>query len=590
MSKHSASGKPKLSKLKVSHLFLVAASAMMLNASSAIAQQIKPDYAEFEGGPQWLGPDDGLGGMARGGIATARGLVTLNPPALNAPATAVLSFKGVSQFDLRNLLGGSFIPPDTHGAVGASQFMETTNGVYAIYNKSNGALQSMLDARTFWANAGMTDGSGLNGDARVMFDKTSQKWIALQFGASVADIQIAVSTTSSATGAWQSTKFTGFAGGTADYPTLAIDSRGVYIGTNNFKVGCNPASPAANAFCGTTLNVIARSDLFGAAPLAANVKQFFTPYNPASPNNVDRGFAIQGVNSTGPNFGMVIAASAFQNDSIRYNINNPGTPGATEGPVTFLGLANYSGNNLARQPDGTRNIDPLDERIGASSWEQNGKIYTVYTATPIGGTHTEVRYFVLDALTNAVIQQGAISDPNFDFYEGSLAVNQFGQVVIGYNRSGLQTTDVNGDGLADGNVSFFARVFNTNGLGLLFQSDELLLHVSDVGNYHNGSGEGLPAAGRQRWGDYSAVTLDPNDSQSFWAIGEYAEHWNNAAGCSPATTPGCTRSGGSTWGTWIADIKVARLAAVPEPEIYVLMIAGLLGIGATARRKKVASV
>ncbi len=584
MVKHSATVKPELSKLKVSHLFLVAASAMMLNASFAMAQ-VKPDYAEFEGGPQYLGPDDGLGAMAQGPISTAKGLVTLNSPALNAPSTAALSFKGVSQFDLRNLLaGGSFIPPDTHGAVGASQFMETTNGVYAIYNKSTGALQSQVRADTFWAAAGAT--GGLNGDARVMYDAPSQKWIALQFGASISDIQIAVSTTSNALGPWKSTKFTGFAGGAfggvADYPTLAIDAKGVYIGTNDFT--CTNAACSTNSFSGTTLNVISRADLFGATPTAANVKQFFTS------TATDRGFAIQGVNGTGPNSGLVVAASLFANDSIRYNINNPGTPGATEGPVTLLGLANYANSNgNARQPDGTRNIDPLDQRIGASSWEQNGKIYSVYTATPVNGTHTEVRYFVLDALTNAVIQQGAITDPNFDFYEGSLAVNKFGQVVIGYNRSGFQTTDLNGDGLADGNVSFFARVFNTDGSGLLFQSDELLLHVSDVGDYHNGSVEGAAAVGRQRWGDYSAVTLDPNDSQIFWAIAEYAEHWNNAAGCSPATTPGCTLSGGSSWGTWIAAINVAKLA-VPEPETYVLLIAGLLGIGATARRKKVASV
>ena len=477
---------------------LLAAAALAVIASSAMAQVAKDAYTDFEGGPLWLpGATDGLSGpqiVPQVSVSSSKGV----PQNLSA-ASVGNSFKGVSQFDLRGILGGSFIPPDTMGAVGATQFMETTNGVYAVYSKTNGALQSKVDARAFWAAAGMTDGSGLNGDARVLFDKPSQRWMALQFGASLADIQIAVSNSSDALGGWKSTKFTGFAGGAfggiADFPTLAIDTKGVYIGTNNFN--CNNSLCNAFSFAGTSLNVIARSDLLGSgAPTTASLKQF----NTSLASGVDRGFAIQGVNSTGPNAGRIIAAALNANDSIRYNVSNPGTSGATLGPVTNLGLTNYANaNGGGRQPDGTRNIDPSDQRIGSSAWEQNGKIYAVYTATAVGGDHTEVRYVVTNAATNAVIQQGSIGDATHDYFEGSLTVNGSGQVVIGYNRSGSQTTDLNGDGKADGNVSFMARTFNSDLAGNLVQTGELLLHVSDVSDYHNGSVQGAAAVGRQRW-------------------------------------------------------------------------------------------
>ena len=551
---------------------LVAAAALALVASSAMAGTPKDSYLEYDGGPEYIGPDDGLGGQ-KPSVGMAGGTLGgwAAAPSNGAPSSIVQGFKGVSQYDLRNLLGGSsFIPPDTMGAVGATQFMETTNGVYAIYNKANGAVQSMVSAATFWAAAGAT--GGLNGDARILFDKPSQKWIAIQFGASVADIQIAVSTTSNALGPWRSTKFTGFAGGTADYPTLAIDSKAIYIGTNNFGA----------SFAGTTLNVIARSDLLGAgAPTTASLKQF----NTAFPGGGERGFAIQGVNSTGPDAGRVVAAALNSNDSIRYNVNNPGTAGATLGPVTQLGLTNYKNvNGQARQPDGTRNIDPLDQRIGSNAWEQNGKIYFVYTATAVGGDRTEVRWVVTNAATNAVIQEGAIGDATHDFYQGSLTVNSSGQVVIGYNRSGFSA--------ADGNVSFLARSYNSDAAGKLVQTNELLLHVSPVSDYHNGSFQGLPATGRQRWGDYSAVTLDPNDDQGFWAIGQYAEVWNNAAGCGAAVPAiaGCTLTGGSSWGTWISEIRLDAVGAIPEPETYALMFGGLLAMAAVVRRKKAALV
>ena len=489
-----------------------------------------------------------------------------------------LGFKGVSQYDLRSLLGGSsFIPPDTMGAVGATQFMETTEGgVYAVYSKATGVVQSMVSAPTFWANAGET-GFGLRTfDVRLLYDKPSQRWIAVtQSGETFGDIQIAVSTTSDAMGAWRSTKFSGFAGGTADFLTLAIDSKAVYIGTNNFD--------AATGFKGTTLNVIARSDLLGAgAPSTASLKQF----NTTLASGVDRGFSIQGVNSTGPDAGRVIAASLNVDDSIRYNVNNPGTAGATLGPVTQLGLTNYKGTNgQARQPDGTLNIATSDQRIGANAWEQNGKIYAVYTATAVGSDRTEVRWLVTNAATNAVIQEGFIGDATHDFYQGSLTVNASGQVVIGFNRSGFSSVD--------GNVSFLARSYNSDAAGKLVQTNELLLHVSPVSDYHNGSFQGQAAVGPQRWGDFSAVTLDPNDDQSFWAIGEYAELWNNAAGCGAVfpAIPGCTLTGGSSWGTWIAEIKLDAVgAAIPEPETYALMFGGLLAMAAVVRRKKAAQV
>ena len=497
----------------------------------------------------------------------------LAPNSATATPLLNLGFKGVSQYDLRNILGLSFIPPDTMGAVGATQFMETTNGVYAVYSKDTGAVQSMVSAVAFWAGAGGV--GGLDGDARLLYDKPSQRWIVIQFGATLGYIQIAVSNTSDALGGWKSTAFSAFAGGTADLPTLAIDSKAVYIGTNNLD--------AAGILKGTTLNVIARSDLLGAgAPSTASLKQF----NTTLASVVDHGFLIQGVNSTGPDAGRVIAASLNVNDSIRYNVNNAGTAGATLGPVTQLGLTNYKDpNGQARQPDGTRNISTSSQVIANNAWEQNGKIYAVYTATAVGSDRTEVRWVVTNAATNAVIQEGFIGDATHDFYQGSLTVNASGQVVIGFNRSGFS--------LVDGNVSFLARTFDSDAAGKLVQTNELLLHVSPVSDYHNGSAQGLPALGSQRWGDYSAVTLDPNDDQSFWAIGQYADLWNNAAGCGAAfpAIPGCTLTGASSWGTWIADIKLNAVgAAIPEPETYALMFGGLLAMAAVVRRKKAAQV
>ena len=477
------------------------------------------------------------------------------------------SFQGTSQYDNAALAArNNFIPPDTMGAVGTTQFMEGTNGSYAVFDKF-GALLQRITMKNFWDNAGQSGAP--NGDQRILFDHFTNRWITIGFGASLSDINIGVSDTSNAMGTWKSTKFTGFAGGTADYPTLGMDQKGVYIGTNNFAPG----------FKGTSLFVIPKADLFGGAPTTANMTSFVTPL--AGPDN---GFAIQVAVNWGANPGntaSVMADSRIANNQVFYKLNGVNGPGATQTATTNIaGSAYANGPSPGRQPDGTRIIDTLDPRISANVMQSNGKLYSVTTLDG-GNDHSVVRWSVNDANTGVIIAAGNIGDASFDYFQGSIAVNEFGQVVIGYNRSGFQTADLNGDGLADGNISFMARAYNSNGAGSLVQTNEYLLKVSTVNDYHNGSFQGEPAVGRQRWGDYSAVTLDPTDHQSFWAIGQFAREWNNAAGGHPGG------SGGSRWGTWISDIQ---LAPVPEPETYALMFGGLLAMAAVVRRKKAAQV
>ena len=530
---------------------LLATSIYALTAASALANNGDPDYLVYDGGMTLEGP---------GG-----------PGAPDAPGSSIgLGLKGISQMDVRALHGGfSEIPPDTNGAVGATQFMETTNGAYAIYDKATGARQLLIGDGAFWAAAGQPASNGFagfsNGDSRILYDNRSQRWIVESFGASLSDIQIAVSDTSDALGPWKSTVFTAYspAGSQpiADYPTLAIDSKAVYIGTNDFDKNL----PAGHQFAGTTLSVIARSDLVGAgAPSTVSLKEFFTAF-PAG----DVGFAIQGVNQVGgSDRGQIFAVAANDFGPVAYKVNNPGTAGATETAAVFVDQTPYDPNALAVQPDGTRNVDTLDDRFSGAAWEYNGKIYEVHTITPTGAAHTSLELYVVDAASKAVVQKTLIGDGVHDFFQGSLAINNSGQVVVGYNESG-----------ADMNVSFYAATYNQlvgGGGALVSTGVPILLKVSPINNYHNNSTQFSPASGRQRWGDYSQVTVDPNNQESFWLIGEYA------LGYLPSSTASFSR-----WGTWISNINIAN---VPEPGTWAMMLLGMGLIGGSMRRRRVATV
>ncbi len=492
-------------------------------------------------------------------------------PLVTGAGPFVLGFEGISQYD-GAAFGRNFIPPDTNGAVGLTQYMSTLNGAIGIFDKYTGAELALTSDNAFWSKVGALP---TNGDPRVMYNADANRWIVTAFSADVANIQIAISDTDDATGSWKSVIFEGYAGGVADYPTLALDKNAVYIGTNNFGA----------SFEGTTLNVIPIDSLFGAgAPSVANAKQFVTAY----PGTFeDRGFAQQGVNSSsGGSTGTVIAASLFSFDSLGFTVNglsSSDATGSTLGAVDFLGEAAFTSPGAARQPSvaipaNQRIVDSLDERISSSVYEANGLIYMVHTVntTADGRDETRVRYIVMDADTFAIKDEGDIGTAGYDFYQGGIAVNALGEVVIGYNRSGLDP--------ATGKISFLAKMFKTGADGKLVQyGDEIFIKESLTDDYHNGALYGQVATGRQRWGDYSQVSLDPSDIHSFYLIGQFAREYNLPEFGHPGG------SGGSRWGTYIANLTFAE-AAVPEPGTWVMLIAGFGMVGFGMRRQRRAAL
>ena len=504
-------------------------------------------------------------------------LATLSPAW--AATVLVNSWVGTSDRDTR-ALGIGLQPPDVNGAVGTTQYGQLQNGSFAAYDKYTGALLApRITDSQFFRNAG---GTSTGGDVRILFDASASRWVAAGFGQTTNLLQIAVSNSADILGGFRAVSFNGLSGysspinGVADYPTLAFAGDRLVIGTNDFFA----TSPGgARNFQGTTINSIALSDVYAVGgPSLGSLQSFTTPFVPS--NIVDNGFAIQGVQrAPNGNGGFdVLAVALNANDLVTYSFDAAGNKTGT----TFLGGANYAAPRPGRQPDlgntgNARVVDTLDDRISSSVYAADGKIYSVHTVTPFGQDHTVVRISVIDDATKTLLSETDITGPDdtYDFYEGSLAVNSSGQLVVGFVRSGDASHG------ADGNISIFARSYNTNADGSITStSGDILIKQSPVDSYHLGSPFGQPAAGRQRFGDYSSVTLDPTDSSRFYVINQFADFFNNAAGGNPAG------SGFARFGTYIGIIGVDPLiGAVPEPASWIMMIAGFGLVGGALRRK-----
>ena len=507
-------------------------------------------------------------------LAAAASLVALGTANAVVIANVTGGFKGTTQVDVC-ALNQCFRPPDTMGAVGTTQFLETTNGANTVYDKNTGAILSRKSMTQWWADIGLPRGAF--GDQRVLFDHYTNRWMAIGFGNengtfSGNTLNIAVSSTNNAMGAWQTTKIIGASVGipatVLDYPTLAMDDKGVYIGTNNFNV-------SNDLYTGSSMFVIPKASLFGGAPNLASM----TVLNVTASGGNTPQAALNWAGNPG-NTAAVMTDSNVFNAQAFFVLNGVNAPGATQSPkVEIAGTGYNTPVGDGRQPDGSRKVDTLSPRITANAVQYNGRVYSTHTVRSTVGDFAEVRWNVVDAVTGALLSQGQIGGGGFDYYQGSIAINEFGEAVIGYNRSGFAKGDGNGDGLDDGNISFMARAFTVGGGGGLVQvGGEMLLKASLVSDYHCDN-RANPAPCPERWGDYAAVSIDPTDHHDFFAIGEYAEDW--------ATLPNTGGLVRANWATYIAEIEFGNVdpppGGVPEPAPLALLVISLLAWRSTRR-------
>jgi hypothetical protein len=177
----------------------------------------------------------------------------------------------------------------------------------------------------------------------------------------------------------------------------------------------------------------------------------------------------------------------------------------------FISVAPYPGlgNIGAEQPNSSIGISTGSFANGdfvSSVIEKNGIIWGVNTVDNNG--RAAVRWFAIDGNSNALLQEGLIADPNQDVYMGSIAVNEFTDVVIGFNVSSASQF-----------VSSYAVLGKTiNGVTTF---GEPVLLQTGVAPYEATGGS--PTA---RWGDYSTTVVDPSNPMTFWTFQEWVSAEN----------------------------------------------------------------
>jgi hypothetical protein len=190
-----------------------------------------------------------------------------------------------------------FVPPDSMGAVGPTQFLVAVNGRIRVFSKAGavGTLNATLD--TFFSSV-VTSGA-VTSDPRVRYDSLSGKWFVTSIDTGDVSgvnnrVLLAVSNGSTIDNStvWSFFQFqqdlpspTGDSNDFADFDTLGIDANALYMGANVFD--------GSGSFVNSTGFVIRKSSVTSGGPIVVTAFRHLLdgssngPYTPQGVDNVD---------------------------------------------------------------------------------------------------------------------------------------------------------------------------------------------------------------------------------------------------------------------------------------------------------------
>src|SRR5919197_4962305 len=432
-----------------------------------------------------------------------------------------------------------YVPPDSMGAVGPSQFLVAVNGRIRVFSKGGvqGSLNATLD--TFFSSV-LTPASGSHTtDPRVRYDPLSGKWFVTAIDFTPPNyvnnrVLIAVSDTGTISNStvWTFFQFeqdlaspSGDSNDFADFDTVGIDANALYIGTNIFDTN--------GLFVNTDAFVIRKSSVTGGGPIVVTAFRhlmdgsFNGPYTPQGVDNLDPA-ATEG-------YFVGVDGNFFGTLDVR-RVSNPGGTPTMSGNLAItvpLDSTPRSVSALGSNLD----LDGGDSRLTTASI-RNGKLYTAEAIATdntgaAGGAENRdsVRWYELANLTSTptlsrsgTIFDGASSNP-LSFWMPSIAVSGQGHAVVGMTTAGVNARP-------NGAVSSMLSGTST------FTTPASYTAASQ--NYNVDTGDPT-----YRWGDYSMTSVDPCDAQTFWTIQEYTDStdsWGVKVGKIPAPPPAAPAS------------------------------------------------
>ncbi len=425
-------------------------------------------------------------------------------------STGGLNFPGVGAGDYG--FSVQYAPPDTNGAVGDTQYVQWVNTDFAVFDKATGTIAPGFPkpGNSPWKGFGGGCETNNDGDPIAQYDKAAKRWILTQFSVSTTPFLqcVAVSTTSDATGTYNRYAFSYGNVQFNDYPKLGVWPDAYYTTYNIFNNG--------SSFAGSKVCAFDRAKMINGQAATQQCFQLSTSYGGLLPADLDGSIAPpSGTPGLFLNFGTnSLNLWRFHVDFV--TASNSSLAGPVNIPVAAFTPACSGGGACIPQPGTSQNLDSLADRLmyrlAYRHFADGHESLVVNHSVSVGPNKrnyvTSVRWYELRnaagstiaSATPAVYQQGTLPvDDGIHRWMGSIAMDKAGDIALGYSASSSSVYP---------SIRYRGRVPGDQ-LGTM-ESESVILN-----------GAGSQVKNLDRWGDYSAMTVDPVDDCTFWYTNEY---------------------------------------------------------------------
>lgn len=395
-------------------------------------------------------------------------------------------------------------PPDPNGDMGLNYYIQNINRVFSVYNRDGDLVYGPVDNSSLWAGFdGPWDNVSWGGDPVFLYDHLADRWVMSAFSINhdqgLFYEMIAVSVTSDPLGEYYTYAFQ--FSEMNDYPKLAIWPDGYYLTykMNGWETTETVVNRNAMLAGEEQVDMVVFQDGIGSYsnnPLSANLEG--VSFDDGTPNYV----ILPVTNTSPPWFGIYI---------YEFQVNWDDPESSTFELVSQLEADPVSFNfpDGVVQPENFNLIDALFIRFmypcsyrKYTDYESMVACQTLWTDDQ---THC-VRWYEMRKETEGdwyLHQQSSYSPDSVERWMGSINMNVNGDIAMGYSASGEATYP---------SIRYTGRLADDDPGEMTFQEVEAFKGLNIANNV---SGD------RNRWGDYSSMSVDPIDDSTFWYTSMY---------------------------------------------------------------------